>query len=424
MRLSWPTSNGRRSRLVWRVCRQARRVATGTGMLALAVPLAWPSGAGGQHLGVPSASSVRSGAWTYFPDDTSATLTTPDPRNDQILTYADGRSSSATDTTYQTTYTYNSTGYLTGVTTPPVAGYSSGRTNSYTYTTGTGTGGYSGAVPPKGLPYQETTPGGAVTTTLYYADGDVAQVTDPDGERTVYAYDGLGRKTSETVYSDSYPSGLATTYTYNANGDLATETDPAVTDRVTGAVHTAGTTISYDADGDMTSQVVADLTGGDSSRTDTRTYNGFDQLASETDPAGGQTTDTYNGFGEMISQTDPDSNVTQYAYDGDGNLLTTTLANYTGSPPGSQSAAPLVEESRAYDQAGRLATVTDAMGRLTNYYYTDNNLLAGIVVAPSDWSQNFTTEWYSYDGAGNRIEEWSNNGSTTCCVCRPAASTV
>jgi hypothetical protein len=30
-------------------------------MLALAVPLAWPSGAGGQHLNVPSASSVRSG---------------------------------------------------------------------------------------------------------------------------------------------------------------------------------------------------------------------------------------------------------------------------------------------------------------------------------------------------------------------------
>jgi hypothetical protein len=30
-------------------------------MLALAVPLAWPGGAGGQHLNVPSAASVRSG---------------------------------------------------------------------------------------------------------------------------------------------------------------------------------------------------------------------------------------------------------------------------------------------------------------------------------------------------------------------------
>jgi hypothetical protein len=35
-------------------------MATGTGMLALAVPLAWSSGAGGQHLQVPTPASVRS----------------------------------------------------------------------------------------------------------------------------------------------------------------------------------------------------------------------------------------------------------------------------------------------------------------------------------------------------------------------------
>ena len=81
--------------------------------------------------------------------------------------------------------------------------------------------------------------------------------------------------------------------------------------------------------------------------------------------------------GTRPRETDPDGNVTDYTYDGDGDLLTTTLENYTGSPPGSQAAAPLVEESRAYDPAGRLACVTDAMGRGTDYYYTDNGLLAG-----------------------------------------------
>ncbi len=40
--------------------------------------------------------------WTYYPDDTTTTQLTPDPRNDLVLTYADGRSASATDTTYQT----------------------------------------------------------------------------------------------------------------------------------------------------------------------------------------------------------------------------------------------------------------------------------------------------------------------------------
>ena len=108
-----------------------------------------------------------------------------------------------------------------------MAGYPSGRTTSYAYTDGsTSAGGYQGAVPPKGLPYQVTTPGGAVTTTLYYADGDVAQVTTPDGQRTVYAYDGLGRKTSQIVYSDTYPGGLTTTYAYDANGDLVTADRP------------------------------------------------------------------------------------------------------------------------------------------------------------------------------------------------------
>ncbi len=362
-----------------------------------------------------SAGQCSTSYWTYWPDDTSAQLTTADPRNDMVQTASDGRSASSSDTTYQTSYAYNAAGEVTGVTTPPVTGFPSGRTTSYTYTDGTtSTGGYQGAVPPKGLPYQETTPGGAVTTTLYYANGDAAQVTDPDGQRTVYTYDGLGRKISEVAYSDTYPSGLTTSYTYDANGDLATETDPAVADAVTGATHTAKTTTTYDADGDVLTQVTADLTGGDASRTVTKAYNGYDQLITQTDAAGAVTHYTYDPYGNLATETDPDGNVTQYGYDYEGHLTSTTLQNYTGSPPGSQTAANLVEEARTYDPAGRLATVTDAMGRATHYSYTDNDLLAGIDVTPgpTDWSQDFTTEWYSYDGAGNKTEEWSNNGET------------
>ena len=61
MRVAGRAVSGRRFRLAGWLGRRVRRVATGTGMLALAVPLAWPSGAGGQHLNVPTASSVRSG---------------------------------------------------------------------------------------------------------------------------------------------------------------------------------------------------------------------------------------------------------------------------------------------------------------------------------------------------------------------------
>jgi RHS repeat-associated protein len=349
--------------------------------------------------------------WTYLPDDSSATLN-PAGTNDEVATYEDARSYSYADTEYQTTYAYDPAGDLTSETTPDTSAYPSGRTTTCTYTNGSGTGGYDGQKPPAGLQYQETTPGGAVTTTLYYTDGDVAQVTDPDGQSTVYTYDGLGRKLKQTVYSDSYPGGLVTNYTYNANGDLATETDPPVTDRVTGASHQEQTTYGYDPDGDVTSQVTADLGGGDPSRTVTSAYNQYDQLASQTDAAGDKTTYTYDAYGNKASETDPDGNVTDYTYDAEGHLLTTTLENYTGSPPGSQPAAPLLEESRAYDPAGRLATVTDSMGRMTAYSYTDNGLVSGVQDATSDWSQYSMAEWYSYDGAGNVTEEWTNDSDT------------
>jgi YD repeat-containing protein len=91
-----------------------------------------------------AANQCSTSYWTYYPDDTSTTLAL-DPRNDMMLTYADGRSASSTDTTYQTSYTYNPAGELTGVTTPPVTGYPSGRTTSYAYTDGsTSNGGYEG----------------------------------------------------------------------------------------------------------------------------------------------------------------------------------------------------------------------------------------------------------------------------------------
>src|SRR6185437_12445828 len=315
---------------------------------------------------------------------------------------------------YQTSYTYDSSGKLTKETSPPVAGFPSGRSTTYAYTDGTtGAGGYAGAIPPKGLPYQETTPGGAVTTTLYNSNGDEAKVTDPDGQITLYTYDGLGRKVSENVQSDTYPyPGLTTTYAYDANGNLSTQTEPPVTNRVTGAVHTAQTTTTYDPDDNVLSQQVADLTGGDAARAATRAYNVYDPLATETDPAHSTTRYTYDAYGNKASQTDPGGNLTQYAYDGDGHLLTTTLANYTGSPPGSQAPAPLVQESRSYDPAGRLAQVIDAIGRKTDYTYLDNDLLAQETQVSPDGASSFVTDYYGYDGAGNVNEEWARNGET------------
>ena len=238
-----------------------------------------------------------------------------------------------------------------------------------------------------------TTPGGAVSTTQYYTDGDLAQTTDADGLVTKYTYDDLGRVLTKTVVSDSYPGGLTTTYTYDALGQVRTETDPAVTDRVTGAVHTAQTTTGYDADGDVTSpdrrrrhrrRRLAD--GGQHLQRRTTRWP-----PRPTPPRRRPRTPT-TPYGNLASETDPAGNTTHYTYDADGHLLTTTLQNYTGDPANPSAATNLVESTRAYDPAGRLASITDAMGRITSYTYTDNGLIATVIRSDPHTGAAFTEQ--------------------------------
>lgn len=358
--------------------------------------------------------------FSYYPDDTSAQLTTPDPRNDLLLTSRDGRSASATDPTYETSYGYDAAGDQTAVTTPPVAGYPNGRTTSTTYSDGTSaypaTGG--GNVP-KGLPVKSMTPGGATSTVAYFSDGDVASTTDPNGLVDSYTYDNIGRVLTKTEVSDSYPNGLTTSYTYDRNSNVVSETDPAVTDRVTGAVHTPKTTTVYDADGDTLSQTVADLTGGDAPRTESSTYNQYDQVATSTDANGNAgaadgatTTDTYDAFGNVVKEVDQQGTTTQYTFDDNGNLLTQGVWS-VGDPTNPGTATFVTEQSRAYDPAGRLASVTDAMGNTTAYTYTDDGLVATTTRTDAQGKNPYVLSADSYDAAGNMVKEVDDNGAHT-----------
>lgn len=573
--------------------------------------------------------------YTYYPDDTSAQLTTADPRNDLLLTVRDGRSASASDTTYLTSYTYDTRGDKTAVTTPPVAGYAAGRTTAITYSDGTSAyPAADGGNTPPGLAVKTASPGGAVNQVSYYHDGDVAQTTNADGLVTRFTYDNLGRLaaktvdprqtvgwwpltqtsgtavpdssgagnsatatavawngtaagfngtgsyltlpsnlvsvspfvavslwfktaaattgtllstdhdlptnptpgggampvlyvgsdgklhghfwdgtvpgiaspntvtngawhhavlsaagTSQTLYLDGAqigtlnnqisnvdpyelvgagvynsngwpaapggntwnffngsianvqlyqrplsavevsglygagtagtaianpsPANLTTTYGYDGQDRVVTQADPAVTDRVTGAVHTAMTTSVYDADGNLTSQAVADSTGGDATRTVSTAYNQYDQVQSERDADGNTTTYTYDGYGRRTGQNDPLGSQLSWSYDPDGHPLTQTLTNYTGSPLNPQAPVPLTEWSKAYDPAGRLASSVDAMGNTTAYTYFDNNLTATVTRTDPTGKNSFVLESDSYDAAGNQAKKVTNNGATT-----------
>ena len=375
-----------------------------------------------------AADVCSSNYYTYYPDDTTAQLT-PDARNDLLLTSRDGRSSSATDPTYETSYGYDTAGDQTSVTSPPVAGFPSGRTTTTVYSDGTATypAADSGNVP-KGLPVKTVSPAGAVNTVAYFHNGDVASTTDSSGLVTTYTYDGVGQVLTKTEVSDSYPNGLTTSYVYDKDGQVVTETDPGVTDRVTGAVHTEVTTTVYDPDGDITSQTQSDATGGDAPRTETMTYNQYDQVATDTDANGNAgasngatTTNSYDTSGNLIKVVDAQGTTTQYTYDDNGQLLTTGIWS-TGDPTNPGSATFVTESSRAYDPAGRLASITDAMGNKTSYTYTDDGLQATVTKTDSNGANPYVLQSNTYDAAGNLTQQVTNNGATTTAMTVDAAS--
>jgi large repetitive protein len=337
----------------------------------------------------------------------------PDPTAGELLTSRDGRSASATDNTYLTSYTYDAKGELTSETTPPVPGFPSGRTTTQSYTDGTTVAAADTGFAPAGLPYRTTTPGGAVTAVVYDHNGDVASATNADGLVTQFGYDGLGRVVSKKVISDTYPSGLTTSYGYDGQDQVISETDPAVIDRVTGATHTAVTSTVYDPDGNITSQTVSDSTGGDASRTQSFHFNGFDETDSQTDADHNTITYTYDGYGNKTSETDPQGTITADTYDANGNLLTQVMTDYKGDPVDPQSPTALTESSRAYDPAGRLASITNAMGFKTLYTYTDDGLVATITRVDAAGNNPYVEQSNTYDAAGNILKQVTNNGATT-----------
>jgi RHS repeat-associated protein len=342
--------------------------------------------------------------YTYYPDDTSTTLT-PDPRNDMVLTMRDGRSSGPTDNTYLTTYTYDALGNRTSVAEPL------GRTTATAYTDGTSVAAQDGGFAPAGLPAQATMPGGAVQKMVYFHNGDLASVTEPAGAVAAFTYDALGRVLTNTKTTDTFPSGLTTTFTYNAAGQVLTEADPAITDRVTGATHTAVTTTSYDDDGLVLSQTTADTTGGDASRTLSKTYNTYDQIATQTDAVGKVDSLWYDQSGNMIKQVAPDGTETDTAYDANDNVLTTTLKGYIGDPNNPSAPTDLITLSNAYDPAGRLASKTDANGWTTSYTYTDNGLVS--TSTRNDGTHAFVLEQNTYDGDGHLTSQVTSGATTT-----------
>ncbi|WP_352230386.1 RHS repeat-associated core domain-containing protein [Kitasatospora phosalacinea] len=350
------------------------------------------------------------------------------PANDKPLTSSDARSADASDPTYRTSYAYNAFGDPTTVTIPATPDFPSGRTSTVAYTTGSEAAVGSTGTQPAALTASTTDTAGATTAYAYDKAGNLTRVTAPTGAVATYTYDSLGRRTTDTATCTDCGAAAAsttTTYTWDGLGNPLTRTDPATTDAVTGTVHTRRTATDYDSDGNPTTQTVSDTTGGDAARSTTWTYNSHNQLQKTTDPAGHSTSYGYDPAGNTTGVTDAAGTIWSYSYDAAHRLLRTSIWNYTGSPLDPVPSRFQALESRTYDPAGRLATVTDAMGRTTHTYYNDDDTVAEVDFDgyrnPDGTQRTVVLQQNRYDAAGQLTQQTTDGGKTTTASAYDAA---
>jgi RHS repeat-associated protein len=223
--------------------------------------------------------------------------------------------------------------------------------------------------------------GHKTTYDAYDADGQVTQMTNPNGIVSTFAYDPRGR----ILALAQTPTGGAarlTQYAYNAAGDIASVGFPD--GRTLTYVYSAARKLLRITDnaGNVV-QYGYDLKGN---RTEENTY----------DPDGTLVRSVQNAYDirNRLGVINAAGSITQLINDAVGNLISQIDPN--ANPP----------TTHQYDSLDRLQQTIDALNGETSYGYDTNDRLIR-VRAPN----NATTQ-YSHDDLGNLLEERSPDRGT------------
>lgn len=235
---------------------------------------------------------------------------------------------------------------------------------------------------------------GHVTTfAAYDANGNPGEVIDPNGIRTAFTYDPMGRLASSTIKDPTNPSQDATTrYDYDSEGRVVgvarPETAKLIFDydlagRMTSVRSDDGERIdyTYDAASNVLSQTVR-RADGSQTRAIQRTFDGLSRMLSETLGPGRTTRWQYDKNGNQTQVTTPRLDITSNAFDALDRLVS--------------SQAPAAGTVRTgYDSQDNATSFKDGIGVTTRFTY---NVFGDVT---KEVSPDRGRTIYTYDTAGD-----------------------
>jgi RHS repeat-associated protein len=246
--------------------------------------------------------------------------------------------------------------------------------------------------------------GGSGETFTYNASGQLIQVVERSGDTFQYAYDGEGRLTLKT-----FDNGTFEQFTYDANGNLTTILDARgdtttlaydTENRLTQITYPTGRFLqfAYDTEGRRTQLVDQD------GFTVNYRYDGEGRLEELTDASNARIVlYEYDGTGQLVQETNGNGTYTTYGYDPAGQL--TSIINH--APDDSINSS----FSYTYDDLGRQTQAIAPEGTW-NYTYDLTGQLTRAQLTSADPTIADQDLQYVYDAAGNRIST-TINGVTT-----------
>jgi len=230
----------------------------------------------------------------------------------------------------------------------------------------------------RGNPVEEKTNSEVKRTSAYYANGQLAKVTDALNNTTTYEYNYLNKLTKTVSPVDERNSEVVNEY--DKLGNLVKATQKLDNNKNSVTVN------KYNAMGLLDKVILSDGTANGEKNITKYFYNNA-----------GIQTKMYTG---MSSENDDTYLTTEYEYDSFMRLVRTT--DSTGYNSGTIT----------YDLNGNVLTSTDANGNITtNTYDALNRVLTSNSVDPDDSSKNISKS-YQYDEMGRTVRTTVNGQST------------